>query len=525
MIPTRTVRPLVLRPLVLICAALAVLPALAACGVTSPSPVTLRVLATPELAGIEPLLAELRADTGVDMQLDMDRGLDAVGALRPGEYEHDAAWLSSDRYFQLELAESGYAGPRPPSASIMLSPVVVGMKRATAERLRAGGPISWADIAASAAAGELRFGMAEPRRSGSGLAALVGVATAAAGTGRALRPEDVACDRLRGLFTGHALRADGSAALVDGFVAREPELDALVASESTLLSLNAGGRLAEPLEIVYPADGIIQSDFPLLLLDPAHRDAYDRAVEWLLTERAQRRIMELTARRPIDPDVPRLPQLPATTGNALYFPDRLDVVDALLADYEAMQTRPPGHTIFLLDFSGSMRGDRIAALRAAFAELTGTGDASFVRFHAGERVTVVRFGGHVLAEREFAGGDPAELTALRDFVGAEAFDERTAVWSAADHGYGIAAGVLAADPATPVLIVLMTDGLSNAGLTADELIDRQNAPGRPAVPLFTIGVGEADAAELTRVATATGGRAIDAGTDLPDAFEDLRGCR
>ncbi|OZM76263.1 hypothetical protein CFP66_42370 [Pseudonocardia sp. MH-G8] len=514
-----------MRPLARLCAVLAVLAALAACGLTPPAPATLRVLATPELAGIEPLLADLRADTGIDLQLDMGHGLDAVGALRPGVYEHDAAWLSSDRYFHLELAESGYAGPRPPSTSIMLSPVAVGMKPAVAARLRTDGPISWADLAASAAAGELRFGMAEPRRSGSGLAALVGVATAAAGSGRALQPEDVTCDRLRGLLTGHVLRADGSAALVDGFVAREPELDALVASESTLLSLNATGRLAEPLEIVYPTDGIIQSDFPLLLLDPAHRDAYDRVVEWLLTEPVQRRIMELTARRPIDPDVARLPQLPATTGNALYFPDRLDVVDALLADYEAMQTRPPGHTIFLLDFSGSMRGDRIAALRTAFAELTGTGDASFVRFYAGERVTVARFGSEVLAEREFAAGDPAELAALRNFVGAEEFDESTAVWSAAEHGYGIATRTLAADPATPVSIVLMTDGLSNAGLTADELIDRQNAPGRPAVPLFTIRVGEADAAELARVATATGGRAVDAGTDLSHAFEELRGCR
>ncbi|OLT09217.1 hypothetical protein BJF78_31195 [Pseudonocardia sp. CNS-139] len=494
---------------------------LAGCAAAPPEPVTLRVLATPELAGIEPLLADLRAETGVDLRLDMDHGLDAVGALRPGAYEHDAAWLSSDRYFQLELAESGYSGPRPPSRPIMLSPVVVGMRRAAAERLRAGGPISWADVAAAAAAGELRFGMAEPRRSGSGLAALVGVATAAAGTGRALQPEDVTCDRLRGLFAGHALRADTSAALVEGYLARAAELDALVAPESTLLQLNASGRAAEPLEIVYPADGIVQSDFPLLLLDPAHREAYDRAVAWLLTEPAQRRIMELTWRRPIDPDVPRPPEMPAATGNALYFPDRPAVVDTLLADYEALRTRPPGHAIFLLDFSGSMRGARIEALRAAFAQLTGTAEASFGRFYAGERVTVIRFGATVLAEREFAAGDPAELAALRDFVGVDAFDGHTAVWSAADHGYAVAARVLNADPATPVSIVLMTDGVNNAGLTADQLVERA----RPAVPLFTVRVGEADAAELARVAAATGGRVVDAGTDISRAFEDLRGCR
>jgi Ca-activated chloride channel family protein len=510
------------RLLAALCAAIALLPA---CTTPSTPPVTLRVLATPELAGIEPLLADLRADTGVELQLDTDHGLDGVGALRPGQYHHDAAWLSSDRYFQLELAASGDTGPRPLSTPIMLSPIVVGMKRATAERLRADGPISWADIADGAAAGELRFGMAEPRRSGSGLAALVGVATAAAGTGRALQPEDVTCDRLGGLFTGHALSADTSAALVDGFVAHQAELDALVASESVLVSLNASGRLAEPLEIVYPVDGVIQADFPLLLLNPAQRDTYDRVVEWLLAEPAQQRIMELTARRPIDPDVVRSPQLPTTMGNTLYFPDRLEVINALLADYEAIGTRPPSHVIFLLDFSGSMRGDRIEALRAAFAQLTGAGEASFGRFHAGERITVVRFGGEVLAEREFAPDDPAELAALRDFVGVDSFDGRTAVWGAAEHAYSIAARILATDTARPVSIVLMTDGINNTGLAADQFLARYATPGRPSVPIFTIRVGEADAAELARVAAATGGRSVDAGADLSDAFEELRGCR
>jgi Ca-activated chloride channel family protein len=509
------------RLVVALCAVLVVLPA---CTATSPAPRTLTVLATPELADIEPLLSDLRAETGVELQLDMDSGLDAVGALRPGEYHHDAAWLSSDRYFQLERTASGDTGPSPVSTPIMLSPIVIGMKRAVVERLVPGKPITWADVAASAAAGELRFGMTDPRRSGSGLAALVGVATAAAGTGRALQPEDVTCDRLRGFLTGHALSAGTSAELVDGFVARQPELDALVAPESVVQSLNAGGRLSEPLEIVYPADGIIQSEFPLVLFDPARRDAYDRVVEWLLSEPVQRRIMEETGRRPIVPDVPRSPQLPATTGNALYFPDRPEVIDALLADYEAIGARPPAHVIFLLDFSGSMRGARIAALRDAFARLTGEGDASFVRFHLGERVTVVRFGGEVLAEREFAAGDPAESAALRDFVGVDSFDDRTAVWSAAQHGYGIAERVLAADPARPVSIVLMTDGLSNTGLTADQFI---GAPGRLPVPLFTIRVGEADPAELARVANAAGGRSVDVGSDpsaISTALEELRGC-
>jgi Ca-activated chloride channel family protein len=124
--------------------------------------------------------------------------------------------------------------------------------------------VSWADLADSAAAGSLRFAMADPHTSGSGLAALVGVATAAAGRGGVLKVDDVACDRLRGLFAGHTLSAATSRELADQFAAHQGELDAMVNYESVLLSLNASGKLTEQLEIVYPRDGIIESDYPLL---------------------------------------------------------------------------------------------------------------------------------------------------------------------------------------------------------------------------------------------------------------------
>jgi len=71
----------------------------------------------------------------------------------------------------------------------------------------------------------------------------------------------------------------------------------------------------------------------------------------------------------------------------------------------------------------------------------------------------------------------------------------------------------------------MTDGLSNTGLTADDFLARHRTRGSP-VPTFAIRVGEADAAELARAATATSGHVVDAGADtLPAAFKDIRGCR
>src|SRR5262245_4273710 len=208
----------------------------------------LTVLASSELADMQPILDQLRKDTGVELVMDYHGTVDAANSLTPGEYQYDLAWLSSDRYFQLKLKASGFTGQRPLGTSIMASPVVVGVKPAVAGSLREAAPnheVSWADLADSAAAGSLRFAMADPRQSNSGLAALVGVATAAAGTGKALRMQDITCDRLRGLFAGHALTAPTSRQLADDFVARFGEFDAIVNYESTLLSLNDSGRLPE----------------------------------------------------------------------------------------------------------------------------------------------------------------------------------------------------------------------------------------------------------------------------------------
>lgn len=506
---------------------------IAGTGCTSDEPdTTLRVLASSELADMRPLLDELRRDTGIAIELDYRGTVEVSASLSQGDDDHDLAWLSDDRYLQLRLRAAGGRRLRPLSAAIMTSPVVLGVRPRTAERLRRNAPdpkLSWADIADGAAEGLVRFGMADPRQANSGLVALVGVATAAAGTGSALRPEDVTCDRLRGLFSGQTITATSSAELVDAFVADQGKADALIGYESTLLSLNASGRLREPLEIIYPEDGIVLSRYPLLLLDPSRRAAFDKVVAWLTRADTQRKIMQRTLRRPLDPGVRRDPRLRTEIGNALYFPDRPEVIDRLLADYDP-NARTPGQVIFVLDYSGSMRGVRIKALRSTFEGLIG-GDGSsigkFVRFYRGEKFILMRFGERVRAERGFTIAGPHDAGAIRDFLSTEKFEQNTAVWSALDHAYRRAGELKRADPGRPVTIVLMTDGLNNAGIGLNEFLSRYQAlpPQARAVHSYTVRLGEADPVELDRAATATGGRMVDANASSLDlAFKQTRGC-
>jgi Ca-activated chloride channel family protein len=218
-------------------------------------------------------------------------------------------------------------------------------------------------------------------------------------------------------------------------------------------------------------------------------------------------IAERTWRRPVDPATPRAAALTADIGTALYFPDRQEVLDRLLVFHD--RAGDGRQVIFVLDYSTSMRGERMAGLREAFASLTG-----FDRFHVGETVTIVRFAGGVLEERSVAVRGRADLDALLAVVASDDLRDGTAIWAALEHALRLARG--------ETTVVLMTDGENNAGPSVDEFL----RVGRGEVPVYPIRFGEADRAELDRVARASGGRLVDAGAkSLPEAVREIRGCR
>jgi Ca-activated chloride channel family protein len=71
-------------------------------------------------------------------------------------------------------------------------------------------------------------------------------------------------------------------------------------------------------------------------------------------------------------------------------------------------------------------------------------------------------------------------------------------------------------------IVLMTDGMSNAG----SLQDLKNAiaeTGLNRVPIMAITFGDASTKQLQEIADLTGGRVFDGTTDLISAFRKARG--
>ncbi|GAB7047040.1 vWA domain-containing protein [Catenuloplanes indicus] len=489
---------------------------------------TLRVLAGSELADMEPILADAAKATGVTVDLEFTGSLEGAEKVAAGA-AYDAVWFSSNRYLEMEPAAKSRLGP---SERIMSSPVVLGLRASTAARLGwANRAVTWSEIAAAASRRDFTFAMTDPAASNTGFSTLVAVASAIDGSGRALDAAAIerVSEPVNGFFTAHALTAGSSDWLAGEFVARNRELDGLFTYESSLVALNRAGTLPEQLTIVYPADGVVTADYPLTVLadaPDAARDAHRRLTSWLRGADVQRRIGEDTARRPALPGVPLPAGLPESPVE-LPFPETRASLRALLTAYND-ELRRPSRTVYVLDVSGSMDGDRIRALKAALSGLTGVNTSltgEFCRFRSREDVVLLPFSQTPQAARSFtvdaADAQPSR-DAIRDAIGALQAGGDTAVYDSLIAAYDSLDAAAGRDRF--VSIVLMTDGESNQGRDLAAFKDFVARRDGAAVPVFPILFGEAAEQEMTEVAAITRGQTWDARNgDLTRAFCQIRG--
>jgi Ca-activated chloride channel family protein len=286
------------------------------------------------------------------------------------------------------------------------------------------------------------------------------------------------------------------------------------------------------MDLIYPKDGIITANYPLMLLNSAKRDGYEKVAAYLRSPEVQQRIMSTTDRRPAVPAVKPDSRFTSQLLVELPFPSSLTVIDNLIFAY-LDQIRPPAHTYFVLDISGSMAGDRLNSVKKTFDNLTGadqTITGRFARLRAREQITIIPFNGNVVDNKTFNINDVSatspDLKAVRDYVGHLQANDGTAIYDALVQAYTSAAQAKSAEPNNFYSVVLMTDGENNTGRSASGF--RSYYSSQPdavkAIPTFAIIFGEASPKELTDLTTLTGGQAFDSrNVSLPSVFKVIRG--
>ncbi|WP_433204803.1 VWA domain-containing protein [Dactylosporangium sp. CS-047395] len=501
---------------------------------------TLRVLASSELTDLQPILDAARQATGVEVKLQATGTLDGVENVVSGNAakNYDAIWFASNRYLQLHPGAGDRIGT---ATKVATSPVVLGVRETVAKQLGwTDHRPTWSEIAVAAGEHKFTYGMTNPASSNSGFSALVGVAAALSGTGAALNADQIAplTPRLRAFFAGQNLTSGSSGWLADAFAKNAAEkndhaVDGLVNYESVLLSLNASGKLPEKLTIVYPSDGVVTADYPLTLLAGVNeqtRTNYAAVADYLRRPSVQKEIMAKTWRRPAVPNLQLAPDFGPKGGGSLPelpFPGKLEAANALIGAF-GDDLRKPARTIYVLDLSGSMKGERIEGLKGALTGLTGADTSlsgQFTRFNGREQVLMIPFStkpGQVSRFDVPEDNFQPTLDQIRGYAGGLKVSGDTAIYDALFVAFDQAAALAKEDPDRFTSIVLLTDGEVTAGARLDAF--KARVPQLAKVPVFTILFGEGNVAEMQQIADLTGGKTFDARTgSLPGAFKEIRG--
>lgn len=500
------------------------------------NPNALIVLAGSELKDIEPLVPQIEQATGVKLQLNYAGTLGAVERMQASE-EIDVAWLSSNRYAMLipNVKSRIIASER-----TMLTPVVLGIKEGRAKSLGwVNNDVTWKQIADTAAQGKFTFGMTSPASSNTGFSALLGLAASLSGKGDAIEEKDVDAKKLKTFFGAQRMTAGSSGWLVDSYLKEQDKVDGLINYESTLLQMNNNPALKEKLTIIYPKDGILTADYPIMLINAAKRAAYDKVVTYLRGVDFQKKMVASTLRHPVNLDVAYNGSSP-TTLMELPFPAKLATVDAILLAYNN-EFRIPTDSTFVLDKSGSMQSARMEYqsgrmdnLKTSLSGLLGQDNSisgRFSRFSNRERISLLPFNGDFDTLLTFdMGSDVKSNRATLDKLSAEikniSAGGGSAIFSAVQYAYGSAVKRRLQDPGRIYSIVVMTDGENNQGISAKGFrVWYQSLPKEEqGIKIFPILFGEASSDDLNTLASLSGGKVFDSRkSGLAAAFKEIRG--
>lgn len=504
-----------------------------ACGEETTNPSRTEVLkqlncmAGSELKDLEPLLPEIQRVTGIRLNLTYVGTLESVERLHAGE-TFDCAWLSHAKYLLLNPNTRDKVRA---VEKTMLSPVVIGLKPETLSRLGWDAhSLSWKQIATAAQQEQLHFAMSNPSASNSGLTALIAVATALAGTGDALTTAEANSNSLRGFAQGQQLTAGSSGWLAEAYVRDQAQLDGMINYESLLLALNRSGQLPQALTLVYPSEGVISADYPLILLDETRRPLYEQLLQHLRSPTIQQYLAEQTLRRPLNPNIQVSPELQHPVLE-LPFPGSLEVVDTLLDNFLDRQRRP-AHSYWLIDSSGSMNGARLRQAQQALLSLTGIDQSltgRYSRLREREQLSLLEFDHQVKQIQHYhlqANSQAQTLQQLQQQIQQLQAAGGTAIYSALQQTLNLIERDYAQDPQRMYSILLLTDGANTQGLPYSALLRNYQALEQRGirVRIFSILFGDASSSELQALADLSGGRVFDArNTALSKVFKEIRG--
>ena len=489
---------------------------------------TFRIIASSENEDLDDELKEFAKSKNVNLEIEYAGTLEIMDRLDSGE-KFDAVWASNSIWLYMldEVSTSN-------SKSTSINPVVFGITKSKAKELGfIDREIYTSDIVAAIRNGDLKFSMSNPTSTNTGATAYLGLLSTLAGNPEVLREEHLNDENLKSelitLFSGLERSSGSEAFLEDLFL--NGDYEAVVTYEFSIININKKleAQNKEPLYIVYPKDGVSISDAPLAYIDnkdDGKKHFFEEFQSYILSDEGQA-LLASNGRRTwyggvnanTDKNVFN-PEWGIDTNKYIVpvkFPGT-SIIKKALGLYQT-ELRKPVHTIFCLDYSGSMSANGHKDLVNAMSYILDEEKAGedLLQFASKDKITIIPFNGNVIQEWHTENGLDTQL--LINNILSLAPSGTTNIYDTTVR----ALEILAKEDLETynASIILMTDGMSNLG-SYTRLSNKYMAIQKD-IPIYSIMFGSAYESELNNIAKLTNAKVFDGKSDLLKAFKEVRG--
>ena len=489
----------------------------------------LKIISSSENQDLENIINEYATKNNIDIEVEYAGTLEIMEKLNSGE-KYDAVWCSNSVWLYMleDLVKVSE------SKSTSINPVVFAIKESKANELGfVGKDIYTKDIVDAIKEGKLKFSMSNPTQTNSGATAYLGLLSTLAGNPEVLNTnhleDENTKNELISLFNGLE-RSSGSESFLEEMFLKSSH-EAVVTYESSIININKQleQQNKETLYALYPIDGVSISDSPLAYIDNDNerkKEIFLSFRNYILSDEGQE-LLAQTGRRTWYGGVNK------NADEELFNPDwgintskyivpikfpNTKIIQEALGLYQS-EFRKPIHTVFCLDYSGSMYGAGYHELINAMKYILTQEEAKkdLLQFNEKDKITVIPFSTDVIDTWQTMDGTKTEellnkILALSPTGSTNIYDtsiKALEILNKEDsEKYNLS-------------VILMTDGLSNEGSYA-ELTQEYNKQNK-GIPIYSIMFGNAYARELENIAELTNAKVFDGKNDLLKAFKEVRG--
>lgn len=490
-----------------------------------------RIISSTSTSKLDDEIIAYGDDIGVDIEIEHYGDLEIVDILNDSSEDYDAVWISNSIW--LYMLDNSYLVTD--SKSIVINPVVMGIKKSQAESLGfVNKDVYNRDLLNAIKSGKLKYTMASVTKTNTGATAYLSFLNNMAGSPEVLTEDMLQSESLRNdlkaFFKGVERVSGDEEYLSDMFF--KGDYDAMINYENSLIEINkklvSEGK--EPLYLIYPVDGVAINDMPFAYVSNDSSDTYNRDVflkiqSYLRSDEMINKMKNVGFRSwyggvssEVDPNTFNKDWGIDTTKylNDMKYPSKNVITKAISLYIDIL--RKPTHVVFCLDVSGSMSGTGLRELKDAMTYILDAEQAGKdnLQFSDKDMISVVTFDHNVKEIFDTVYGSDT-LPIMNNILNLRTSGS-TNIYSPTVAALRILKDTDSEEYTRT--IILMTDGVSNSGSYYD-VENYYNMFGK-GIPIYSITFGSSDEKQLSDLANLSNGKVFDGKNGLKNAFAEVR---